>query len=405
MASTPNQPDPQAVNDAARMRILAEAVPMSQQIFSQSINPATQSAPVNVQARPVGLIRDFTVIVSGSIQNTHASQDASASPYGISNIFSQIDLVDLQSLHRITTGGWHLNLVESYKAQYPIGAAEQGFVFDPPGTFPNSAIVGSWGANWPVTQAPSAIQHGTTVPFRMTFRVPVSYDEQDLRGCIYANVAQAYVQLYLTINTAPFVASNADDTFAMFNGGTLAFVGNIQITVYQNYLDQLPTYPASNGRAGGVLLPPIDLATVYELKNTRFNAIAQGQDFPISYTSFRDFLSLMVIYNNNGNNTGHGVGSDITYLKLQSANSTPIYQLDPLEFTRRTRRLFQLDPPPGTYYVSHRKRPVSTLTYGNTQFVVNPSLAQAGAYIQVGWEDFALANQLSQAPSLAAAGQ
>lgn len=409
MATSPLTP--QQTNDFARAQILAQAVPMSQQIFSQAINPATQLSPINVQARPVGLIRDFTVIVSGQIQNSHASQDASASPYGISNVFQQVDLLDLQSLHRITTAGWHLYMVESYKGQYPLGGAEQNFQFNPPGPFPVSSVIGQWGANWPVVQAPTSIQHGTTVPFRITFRVPVSYDEKDLRGAIYANVAQAYVQLYLTLTPVAqaFVAAGADDTFAMYNGGTLGYVGNLNVTVYQNYLDQLPTVPPSNGQAGGVLLPPIDMATVYELKQTHFNNPAAGQDFPISYTSFRDFLSLMVIFNNNpGTANQHGgspVGSDINYLKLQSANSTPIYQLDPLEFMRRTRRLFQLDPPPGTYYVSHRNRPVSTLTYGNTQFVINPAVSAAGAYIQIGWEDFALANQLSQAPSLAAAGQ
>jgi hypothetical protein len=405
MSTTP-QPSPQDINDAIRRQILQMAYPVTKQIFNQAVNPANQNAPINVQAQPVGLVTSFTVIVSGNVQNSHASQDSVSSPYGVANVLSLVDLQDLQSLHRITTGGWHLMVLDTEKKQYPANAASESFIWENPGAFPSRTTVGQWGANWPVIQDPSSIQHGTTVPFRMVYEVPVSYSKEDLRGAIYANVAQAYVQLYLTLNPAAqaFVAAGADDTFAMQSGGTLAFVGNVTIQVYQNYLDQLPTVPAGNGQQGGVLLPPIDIATVYELKQSRFNAIAAGQDFPLSYTSFRDFLSLNLIYNNNGSSTGHGVGADLNYLKLQTANSAPIYQLDPFEFTRRTRLLLTTDPPPGHYYVSHRTRPISVLTSGNMQFIINPITAGAGAYLQVGWEDFALSNQLTQAPSLASAG-
>jgi hypothetical protein len=405
MATLP-QPTPQEINRAAREAILAQAFPVTKLIYNQSLNPANQVAPINVQAQPVGLITDFVVVVSGTIQNTHASEDSSAGPYGIANVLQLIDLQDLQSLHRITTGGWHLMMIATEKQQYPQSAANQGFVWQPTGTFPNKSNVGAFGANWPIIQDPSSIQHGTSVPFRMVYEVPVSYSKEDLRGAIYANVAQAYVQLFLTINPAnqAFVATGTDDTFAVQIGGTLSYVGNITIQVYQNYLDQLPVVQPQDGRPGGVLLPPLDMATVYELKQSRFTGISAGQDFPISYTSFRDFLSLNLVYNNSGSSTGHGVGADLNYLKLQTANSAPIYQLDPNEFTRRTRKLLWTDPPPGTYYVSHRQRPVSVLTSGNMQFVINPITAGAAAYLHVGWEDFALSNQLSQAPSLASSG-
>lgn len=400
------QPSPAQINQAAREAILAQAFPVTKLIYQQSLNPANQVAPINVQAQPVGLITDFTVVVSGTIQNTHVSEDSASTPYGVANVMQLIDLQDLQSLHRITTGGWHLMLLASEKQQYPTNAAQENFVWSPTGTFPNKTDIGQFGSNWPITQDPSSIQHGTTQPFRMVYEVPVAYSKEDLRGAIYANVAQAYVQLFLTINPSnqAFVATGTDDTFAVQSGGTCSYVGNITIQVYQNYLDQLPVISAQNGMPGGVLLPPVDIATVYELKQSRFTGISTGQDYPISYTSFRDFLSLNLIYNNSGSSNGHGVGADLNYLKLQTANSAPIYQLDPNEFTRRTRKLLWTDPPPGTYYVSHRTRPVSVLTSGNMQFVINPITAGAGAYLQVGWEDFALSNQLSQAPSLASSG-
>ncbi len=62
----------------------------------------------------------------------------------------------------------------------------------------------------------------------------------------------------------------------------------------------------------------------------------------------------------------------------------------------------QADMPPGTYYFSSREKPISTVQYGNMQLILNAITAGAGAYVSVGFEDFALVNTLNMAGSLAA---
>jgi hypothetical protein len=388
------QPSPADINMAARIMVLNQAVPMMQQIYTASINPATNPV-VTIPLKNVGLVRRLWVIVEGTIENTDGAVDAVASPFGISNVISQVNLKDLQSNDRILTGGWHIALVSSFKAQRPHVSALQETVFEN-AALTLESVAGSYGNNWPVLVNPKKIVHGTSASFRMVYEVPLAYSDENLQGALFLNVVDATAQLLLTINPRPFVASGADDTFAVMKAGTLDYSTNLQFTVYQDYLDQLP-----QGNDGPVL-PMLDLSTVYELKTSTFTAIPTGQDFPVPYGNFRDFLSLTAVYNNSGTDSGHGIGADINYWALKAANFTPLFQLDPRTQTMFTRRLMGVDPPPGTYYFSHRRKPISTLQYGNMQLVLNAITAGAGAYLQIGWEDFALVNTLSQAGSLAA---
>ena len=168
------------------------------------------------------------------------------------------------------------------------------------------------------------------------------------------------------------------------------------VTVYQDYLDQLPV-----GNQG-VLLPILDLATIYELKFTNLTAITAAQDFPYQYANFRDFLSTTVIYNNNGSYNGRGVGADINYWALQSANFTNIWKTEPLLQAIFARQHIGVDLPPGTYLFDSRNRPISTTQYGNMQLVLNAITAASGAYELIAVEDFALVQTLSMAGSLQA---
>jgi P3 major capsid protein len=233
------------------------------------------------------------------------------------------------------------------------------------------------------------------VPFRAIWELPLAYSDDDLRGAIYANVVNAVMQLQLTLNNNPFVAGGTDNTFAVAEKGTLSYLGNITVQVYQVYLDQLPI-----GK-NGVVLPILDLSTVYEIKNTTFTAITPTQDFPIPYANFRDFLSTFALFNSTGLDTNPGDGSDVSYWALQSANFTNLWKLDPLTAQMISRQIIQTDWPKGLYYFSHRRKPISTTQYGNMELILNALAASASAYVAVGWEDFALVNTLTQAGSLA----
>jgi hypothetical protein len=154
---------------------------------------------------------------------------------------------------------------------------------------------------------------------------------------------------------------------------------------------------------GQFILPMMDLSTIYEIKNTTFSAIVANNDFPMQYPNFRDFLSTFAVYNSNpAIATGRGVGGDINAWKLQAANLTNIFNLEPSLVALRSRQLIQTDFPKGVYYFGSRHKPIATTQYGNMQLVLNASAAAAGAYCLVGWEDFGLQNVITQAGSLPA---
>jgi hypothetical protein len=377
--------DPRQLNAAARVMVLNQSVDMVQQIFANSINPASVGNVVNVIPRMVGLIKGFWVKVTATVTN-NSGATINLSDFGPANILSQITFTDLSNNIRIQTTGWHLAFVNSIKAKRPYGAAFKNTAMDDPINF---------GANWTVQQASTGIVTTGTGTIQMWYYVPLAYSDSDLRGAVYANVVNATMQLQLTINPQTSVVSG-DSTSSIYTGATAANVvlNPVAITVYQHYLDKIPM-----GQGGQPILPMIDLSTIYELKNTSLTAIQPNQDFPIQYANFRDFLSTISVYYNG---SSRGVGADINSWALQSANFTNIFKEEPNLVALRTRNHLTLDLPPGTYYFGSRQKPIATTQYGNMQLVLNALTAGAGAYLLMGYEDMALVNTLTQAGSLPA---
>jgi hypothetical protein len=400
MSSANQQMSPAQTNALARALIKARAVAMEQQIFSQTYNSsnattqlAVSTPTVTVNPRNVGLIRGFWVKVVATITNGSgvAINRAGLAP---STILSQIQFQDLQNNTRIQTTGWHVAIINSMRARRPFGAAwvdQTGF--DSPESFGSNMIN--------QIQAPASIAAGATGQIIMWYWIPLAYSEDDLRGAVYANVVNATMQLNLNFNANPVAAFGGDSTQALYigaQGGSIAnaCITTATVTVYQSYLDQLPVGPK------GVILPVLDLATIYELKNTTQTAIVPNNDFPVQYANFRDFLSTLMIFVNNGTTGLRTNGSDINYWALQSANFTNLWKKEPGLVALQTRNHLQTDLPLGCWYFGSREKPISTVQYGNMQLVLNASVADAGAYLLTGYEDFALVNTLSMAGSLAA---
>jgi hypothetical protein len=380
-----------AVNAAARAAILGQSIEMVQQIFSTTIaNPGSTNNVINIQPRNVGMIKRFIVEITGTIQNNGAAtpaNDATPTQFGLGNVLSQVVFNDLNNNVRINTSGWHLNFVNSAKRMRPYGDALTGDI--------TGAI--NYGSNWNVISTPATIVGGGgTGDFSMFYDVPLSYTDDDLRGAIYANVVNATMNLQLTINAAPVAAVANDYTSAVYKGTAATGVfTTVTVKVYQVYLDQLPV-----GK-NGPILPFLDLSTVYELKNTTFTGIVVNQDFPMPYSNFREFLSTFMVFDN-GVGSGLGVGADIAAIKLQSANFTDIFNIDPtLAALMGGRNAIGDDWPRGTYYFNHRRKPINTIQYGNMQLVLNASTVNANAAVLVGYEDFAYVNTVTGAQSLA----
>lgn len=382
---------PAALNQMQRDAVLTNSVEMTQQIFSTILPAPVAGANVlNIVPRNVGLIKRFIIEISGTYTSVGA---AAPTAYGLGNLLTNVQFTDLSNNQRINTNGPHLAILKQVKhktsdpASSPVSASQSdaGMVageFVAAGALPNFPVI-----VYPMPATAAAA-------FRAVFEVPLAYSDNDLRGAIYANVVNATMQLQLTLNPLP-APGGTDNTLAVWGTATGA-ITNVTVTVYQQYLDQLPI-----GKQG-VILPMMDLSTVYELKTTQFQNIPAVQDFPVAYANFRDFLSTFVIFNSTGATAGLKNGSDVNYWALQSANFTNIWKIDPLLAAQIVREIIQSDLPLGTYYFSHRKKPISTTQYGNMQLVLNAAAVSGTPYLLVGWEDFAQVNVLTQAGSLSA---
>lgn len=377
-----NQLTADQINGIARQMVQQQSVPMLQQIFSQTIVPSAQGV-VNIQPRNVGLIRGFYVKVT--VQFTAGAVTAIVpTDFGVANILSQIQFTDLNNNIRIQTPGWHLNFINSIKSRRQYASSLLTSAMDG-----NAGIAGEYGSNWSVFVQPASIAGGTSDTATVWYYVPLAYTDGDYRGAIYANVVNATMQLTLTLNPASVVAAG-DTTTAVYKGNT-GTMDSATITVYQDYLDQIPF-----GKTGPIL-PMTDLGTIYELKQTIFTAIVPTNDFPMQYANFRQFLSTFAVFYNG---TARTPGTDVATWALQSANFTNLWKMEPALIALRTRALLGCDFPYGVYYFGSRSKPISTTQYGNMELVLNASTAAAGSYVLLAYEDLAYVNNITQAGSL-----
>lgn len=391
------QMSPQDVNRLQRQLVLRNAVEMTQVVYSNIIaGPIANGNNVIVVApRNVGLVKRFIVELSGTA--TAVTSTSTSTVYGLSRLLSNVQFLDLNNNVRINTDGLHLSVLKQVKAR------ETAISSMPIATISTDAMIaGQFVASGSSPNFPIIVYSLPTtggLAFRAVFEIPLAYADDDLRGAVYFNVVNSTAQLLLTINTSAFSANAATDTTAsVWTSGAVApgSITNLTTTVYQVYLDQLPV-----GNKG-VVLPTLDLSTVYELKVTNLTGQSVAQDFPYPYANFRDFLSTLVTFNSTGLTAGLKNGSDVNYWALTSANFTNIWKIDPLLAAQKYREIVNSDLPLGTYYFSHRKKPLSTIQYGNLQLNLNAASITAGSsYQNVYVEDFALVNALTQAGSLA----
>lgn len=380
MAQQNSQISPAQQNAAARSYVLASAVERIQNVYASTQNGPANPV-INVIPRNVGLIKGFFIEIEADY-TVGATTAVALTKLGAANILKQVVFTDLQNNTRVQTAGWHLHLVNTARQSSPYGCAVT--MTTPPVDYGN---------NLDVMSAPAAPAGGSTGKIKMRYYLPLAYSDFDLRGAVYAGVVNATMNLQLTINTAAFVASG-DATEAVYAGNS-GVIGNVKISVYQHYLDQLPV------GQNGPILPLQDLSTIYELKNTTLTSMQANQDFPIPYSNFRSFLSTFAIWDNGGT---LNPGTDINYWALTSANFTNLFKYGPLENALLSRNRIGVDYPDGVYYFDHRNKPLNTIQYGNLELNLNASSVGSNSKILVGFEDFAMINVISGAGSLPAGG-
>lgn len=372
----------QQANAIARQAIIQNALEMENTIYNQSIQGTLVGQVVNIPIRPVGLVKKLVVEITGTVAQSAAATDTqNRTTIGLANVLGQIVFTDLNNQQRILSTGWHMHMLASIRGQRAFGAA---VLNDSP-----VAI----GSNYPIMTAPASIT--TAKNFRMFYEIPLAYSDRDYRGAVYAGTVNAVMNLQLTINPNFFLAAGTDPTLGVYQSTTanLGVLTNLQIIVNQVYMDQLPMTNK------GPVLPGLDLSTVYALNTTAVTGMTVGQDFPYTFANQRNFMSAFVIYDNVGLNPG----TDINAWKLQSANFTNMFNIDPWRVGLKTREILRDDFPAGMYYFDFRKKPLNTIQYGNLQLLLNASnVVSSASQLLVGTEAFAQINVLSQASSLAA---
>lgn len=369
-------------NELIKTLILSRSVVNTQQIYGNTFDPRNNNNVINVQPRAVGLLMGFFLEITAVTNNSDGALTATLTPWGPANLIQQIIFYDLANQLRHNTTGWHLFSISTAKRHRVWGAA---YTTDSPVQFKNNSSVIS---------ADATIAHGAAGAIKITFYVPIMYGPKDFRGAIYLGVVQSTAQLQITFNNSAFVAAAADPTNAIYQGAP-GNISSITLNVYQRYYDQLP-----QGR-NGVVLPLIDMSTVYLLQNSPLpSGIVANMDYPIPFANFRSFLSATVNFDNQTGGSYPAWGSDVAYWALQSANFTNIFKMSPKMVTLETRGRIGCDFPQPAYYFDFRDMPINSIQYGNMSLVLNASTVNAGAYCNVGWEMFALVDQIVGAGSL-----
>ena len=384
-------PNVQQTNAVARQLVLQQATNMLQSVYSNSITGTitTSNNILNINPRMVGLLKRFYIEITATITNTGSTAASIArTSLGAANLLSNVTLTDLSNNVRINTSGSHLHLLASAKRGWPFASSLVKT------TGLDTGGVG-FSSNIAYQASPATIPKttGNTSVVTWVYEVPITYSDTDLRGCIWLGVTGQTMNLQLSLNPNS-VVSSGDTVDAVYSGDT-GTLSNVTVNVYQHYLDQLP-YSKQ-----GPILPITDMSVLYLLNQTTNPGVVSGQDFPIPYANFRDFLSTIAMVDNAGSQYA---GTDINYQQLTAANFTNFFKTDAYIQSVITRNRLKVDFPPGFYYFDHRHAPISTNMYGNMQLVFNLGNATqalgSNSFIRTYYEQFALVNLIGQAGSL-----
>jgi hypothetical protein len=378
----------QQQNASIRGLILQQASEMIQSIYTTTVNPTTNPGAIQIPCRNVGLAKGFIVELTATMSNT-GTGSATLTNWNAANLLSNVTFYDLDNYQRLNTAGWFLNMLSTAKEGMPFGTALLTTAMDTPIKYGSNLNVISATATLAATSGT-----GTVV---MRYWIPLAYSKSDLRGSVFLGVVNATAYLSITPNAN--MGSTTDGTLSVYYGGSAAVTcTSLAVTVYQVYLDQLPRYQSGQS-AGAPILPPLDVATQYRIVTTSLTGVSAGQDFPIPFSNFQQFLSLGIIYDQAGTTYA---GTDINYFALAAANTLQLFKMGAITQALYSRLRIKTDFPTGSYLFDFRSDPINTNQTGNMQLLVNPSSAATGSQFLCGFESFASINTILGAASLPA---
>lgn len=324
--------------------------------------------PLYARASPrmAGILRKIPVRVEVPI-SVPAGTTLVPSLLNVAGLLSNVQFTDLNNNKRVDTTGQHLALLASVRHRKPAGSA---FVTDTPFGLGNQ-VPGAISC----PSVPTAITSAQTVTAAFTYEVPIMYSNTDFRGGIYLSTTQATAALQLTVNPLLLVAAgaNADPDACFTYTGDAPTVGNITITPYQEYLDQVPM------ANGSVILPTLDFGKLYQLISSTQTGIIANNDFRCDFGNLRTYQSMFTRFRN-----GWAYNADdLNYIKIEAANMYQFMNADPKLISYHNRCALGFDMPKGTQYFDFRRQPINTTMYGNMAVILNAKTAADNSRVEV----------------------
>ena len=338
-------------NDILRQQFLAMTRPVRRPLPDVTINPAA-TRNVQFQLQRNGLLTGALITVTTVLTNASAAP-AILSTFGLANLVKRLTLTDLSNNVRIDIDGRSLHALNS---------ARQGWLY---GAAYNTGIPTGFGANKPIFNAPVSLAAGASTTVTMQYWLPAAYSNTNLRGAIHKSFFNNAVQIGVELVDRPFGPQVAADaplrpvdsvylttTLAGADASGYAAASSVVVSCLESYRDG----PAEASQ----YLPPLDLASTYELKTTSLTTPTANADFAIAYASQRETLASYIIFDNGG------TFSDTNLLQsdLQEASSFVRHRMTQPQIALAERQTFMADTPDGTSYFDFRDFPINTITQG-----------------------------------------
>lgn len=230
---------------------------------------------------------------------------------------------------------------------------------------------------------PTAVANNQELSFFI--EVPVAFDpEADLRGAILAQTSVG--ELSLNIDwTNSLYANGSDDS--VYNGAATSTVAvnagsSISVQVYQDYL-----LPQNLG--AGIILPELDLLTVYEISGALRSSdnLAQNAEKLINIPNVRSVIGAYQKLVNNG--LQNASTTDLSKIRVIANGSNVLYERNADAQLLEQRMLLNSDTRKGFTFIPFRRKPLETSLYGNVQIGMTPASAISGnAYVGICFESF-----------------
>lgn len=291
------------------------------------------------------------------------------SPKAPFNLINRIKLTDFDGTDRINASGYQLFILNSVRRRMAYGYNNGS----------QTAVLTS-----PVIP----VATGASQTIRFQLEIPLAYDPaSDLRGALLTQTAVGEAWINIDWNT--LLVSNGNDD-AVYNGtGTTTVVQSagttFQINAFQEYL--LPQ-PMANGQ---VPLPTLDLLTVYEFNGALRSSdnIGANQEKLFNYPNVRSVIGFYANFINNG--VMNPATTDISKFRLIANGNNVFKEYLPTDklFEQRIYMHDGSDLRKGSYFETHRQKPIETALFGNVQMGITPSsVSGSNTNFEIGFESF-----------------